>query len=162
MSALTESVLSAEIRNQIESHCARYPTREAVILPALHIIQEALGYVPPKAVEELAEMLKVAPAAVQDTLSFYGFFAQEAPLGQTRLWVCRSLSCAARGGEDLLEYLCQRLGIRPGETTSDGRITLEVAECIGACDYAPAILAGRVLWKNMTKEKIDQMLETLP
>lgn len=155
-------VLTDSVRKQIEAYFPKYPNREAVILPALHIIQEALGNVPPKAVEELAEMLGVPPARVQDTLSFYGFFVQEAPLGRTRIWVCRSLSCAARDGEALLEYLCQRLGIRPGQTTPDGRITLEVAECIGACDYAPAILAGRVLWKNMTKEKIDQMLESLP
>lgn len=157
-----ERVLPEEIRKQIEAYYPRYPNREAVILPALHVIQEALGYVPPRAVEELAELLGVPPARVEDTLSFYGFFAQDAPLGRTRIWVCRSLSCSARGGEDLLEYLCERLGIQPGQTTPDGRITLEVAECIGACDYAPAILAGRVLWKNMTKEKIDQMLESLP
>ncbi|MCS7303494.1 MAG: NAD(P)H-dependent oxidoreductase subunit E [Thermoguttaceae bacterium] len=157
-----EEVLTPDIRQQIEAYYPRYPTREAVILPALHVIQEALGYVPPKAVEELAQMLGLPPSTVQDTLSFYGFFAQDKPVGRTRLWVCRSLSCAARGGEELLDYLCQRLGIQPGQTTPDGRITLEVAECIGACDHAPAILAGRVLWKNMTKEKIDQMLESLP
>ena len=72
-----------------------------------------------------------------------------------RVWVCRSISCAACGGEELLEYLCEKLGIRPGETTPDGRVTLEFAECLGACDSAPAMLADDTLHKNLTREKID-------
>ena len=156
-----ERLLTDELLEAIRAHFSRYPTRRAVVLPALHLVNERLGYVPPQAVVELAELLELAPAEVQDTLSFYGFFRQDRPQGRTRVWVCRSLSCAARGGEDLLEYLCQKLGIRPGETTPDGRVTLEFAECLGACDYAPAILAGETLYKNMTKEKIDEMLASL-
>ena len=77
------------------------------------------------------------PAQVQDTLSFYGFFKQDKPQGRYRVWVCRSISCAACGGEELLEYLCEKLGIRPGETTADGRVTLEFAECLGALRRRP-------------------------
>ena len=73
-----------------------------MVLPALHVVNERLGCVPSAAVVEVAELLGLAPAEVQDTLSFYGFFKQDAPLGRARIWVCRSLSCAARGGEDLL------------------------------------------------------------
>ena len=86
-------------------------------LPALHLVNERLGYVPPQAVVEIAELLELAPAQVQDTLSFYGFFKQDKPQGRYRVWVCRSISCAACGGEELLEYLCEKLGIQPGETT---------------------------------------------
>ena len=156
-----ERLLTDDLLDAIRAHFPRYPTRRAVVLPALHLVNEQLGYVPPQAVVELAELLGLAPAEVQDTLSFYGFFKQDHAQGRTRMWVCRSLSCAARGGEELLEYLCEKLGIRPGETTSDGRVTLEFAECLGACDYAPAILAGDTLYKNMTKEKIDEMLASL-
>lgn len=156
-----EPVLADELLDRIRAFFPRYPNRRAVVLPALHAVNESLGWVPPHAVVAIAELLGLAPAEVQDTLSFYGFFKQDAPAGRTRLWVCRSLSCAARGGEDLLEYLCGKLGIRPGETTPDGRVTLEVAECLGACDHAPAILAGCVLWKNMTKEKIDELIASL-
>ena len=156
-----EHLLSDDLLDAIRAHFPRYPTRRAVVLPALHLVNERLGYVPPQAVVELAELLGLAPAEVQDTLSFYGFFKQDGPQGRTRMWVCRSLSCAARGGEELLDYLCEKLGIRPGETTPDGRVTLEFAECLGACDYAPAILAGDTLYKNMTKEKIDEMLASL-
>jgi NADH-quinone oxidoreductase subunit E len=156
-----ESLLTDDLRSAIRAYFPRYPTKQAVTLPALHLVQERLGRVPPRAVEEIAELLELAPAQVQDTLSFYGFFKQEKPLGKTRIWVCRSIACAACESESLLDYLCEKLGIRPGETTPDGRITLEFAECLGACDHAPAILADDTLHKNMTKEKIDELLKTL-
>lgn len=158
----TERVLGGEILEGIREYFPRYPNRRAVVLPALHLVNERLGYVPPGAVVEVAELLELAPAEVQDTLSFYGFFKQDRPQGRTRIWVCRSLSCAVCGGESLLEYLCEKLGIRPGETTPDGRVSLEYAECLGACDYAPAMLAGETLHKNLTKEKIDEFVESLP
>ena len=156
-----ERVLTSDIIGAVKAYFPRYPTRRAVVLPALHVVNERLGHVPLAAVVELAELLELAPAEVQDTLSFYGFFKQDRPQGRTRVWVCRSLSCAARGGEELLEYLCEKLGIRPGETTADGRVSLEFAECLGACDYAPAMLAGDTLHKNLTKEKIDAFVQSL-
>ena len=131
-------LLSPEILAAIQACFPRYPNRRAVVLPALHAVNEGLGYVPPEAVVEVAELLGLAPAEVQDTLSFYGFFKQDRPTGRVRIWVCRSISCAACGGEALLEHLCRRLGIRPGQTTPDGRVSLEFAECLGACDFAPA------------------------
>lgn len=156
-----QRILTDEIREAIRAYLPRYPTRQAVTLPALHVVNERLGYVPQQAVVEIAELLELAPAQVQDTLSFYGFFKQDQPVGRVRVWVCRSISCAACGGEELLEYLCEKLGIRPGETTPDGRVTLEFAECLGACDYAPAMLANDTLYKNLTKEKIDDFLASL-
>ena len=156
-----QGILTEAIRAAIRQHFPRYPNRRAVVLPALHVVSEALGYVPPQAVAEIAELLELAPAEVQDTLSFYGFFKQDRPLGRVRVWVCRSISCAARGGEELLEHLCERLGIRPGETTPDGRVTLEYAECLGACDFAPAMLANDTLYKNLNTEKIDAFVDSL-
>ncbi|MBN2024777.1 MAG: NAD(P)H-dependent oxidoreductase subunit E [Pirellulales bacterium] len=153
--------LDNDILDAIKSLFPRYPTRRAVVLPALHVVQERLGWVPPAAVVEIARLLELAPAEVQDALSFYGFFKQDRPLGRARIWVCRSLSCAARGGEDLLAHLCARLGIRPGQTTPDGRATLEVAECLGACEQAPAVLVNQTLHGNMTKEKIDALVDAL-
>jgi NADH-quinone oxidoreductase subunit E len=154
-------LLNDEIRAAIREYFPRYPIRRAALLPALQVVNERLGYVPPQAVVELAEMFEIAPAEIQDTLSFYAFFKQNAPQGRFRMWVCRSISCASRGGEELLDYLTERLGIRPGETTPDGRITLEFAECLGACDYAPAILVNETLHRDMTKEKVDRLIEEL-
>jgi NADH-quinone oxidoreductase subunit E len=152
-------ILTDEIRDAIRACFPRYPTRQAALLPALHVVNERLGYVPPEAVVEIADLLKLAPAEVQDTLSFYGFFAQDQPRGRATVWFCQSCSCAARGSEGLLVYLCEKLGIRPGETTPDGRVTVRAAECLGACDAAPAMLANDVLHRDLTGEKIDQFIE---
>ncbi|MGA2062334.1 MAG: NAD(P)H-dependent oxidoreductase subunit E [Thermoguttaceae bacterium] len=154
-------ILNEELRSAIEALFPRYPTKQAVVLPALHIVNERLGFVPAQAVVEIAELLGLSPAQVQDTLSFYGFFKQDKPMGTTHIWFCRSLSCAACGGEELLDYLSKKLGIKPGETTPDGRITLDFSECLGECDHASAIMINDVLHENMTKEKIDELLITL-
>ncbi len=154
-----ERILTDEMVTAIKAFFPRYPTRQAVTLPALHIVNERLRYVPLKAVEEIAELLELAPAEVQDTLSFYGLFKQDKPHGKTRAWVCRSVSCAIRGGEEILEHLCHKAGIHPGETTPDGALTLEFAECLGACEFAPCMLANQTLHKDLTEEKANVVLE---
>jgi NADH-quinone oxidoreductase subunit E len=156
------AVLTDEMTQAIQALFPRYPTRQAVTLPALHIVNQRLRHVPLAAVVEIAGLLELAPAEVQDTLSFYGFFKQDKPHGLTRAWVCRSISCALRGGEEVLDHMCHKLGIHPGETTGDGRLTLEFAECLGACDFAPCMLAGDTLHKDLTNEKADEFLNTLP
>lgn len=153
-----ERILTDEMVEAIRGYFPRYPTRQAVTLPALHIVNERLRYVPLQAVVEIAELLELAPADVQDTLSFYGYFKQDAPHGETRAWVCRSIACALRGGEEILDYLCERAGVKPGEATENGKLTVEFAECLGACEFAPCMLAGEKLEQNLTKEKIDQFL----
>jgi NADH-quinone oxidoreductase subunit E len=155
------SILNAEVRDQIDGLLSKYPTKQAVTLPALHLINENLGYVPMEAVVELAELLELAPAQVQDTLSFYGFFKQDRPMGKHHVQVCRSITCAACGGEELLEYFSEKLGIQPGETTADGRVTLDFAECLGVCDSAPAIMVNDVVYENMTKERVDELVEDI-
>lgn len=156
----TPRVLTDEMVREIREYFPRYPDRQAVTLPALHIVNQHLRHVPLQAVVEIAELLELAPAQVQDTLSFYGFFPQQAPHGQTRAWVCRSISCALRGGEEVLEHMCDRLGVKPGETTPDGKLTLEYAECLGACDFAPCMLAGEKLHKNLDHQAADQFLDS--
>jgi NADH-quinone oxidoreductase subunit E len=153
-----ERILTDEMIEAIQAYFPRYPTRQAVTLPALHVVNERLRCVPLAAVVEVAELLGLAPAEVQDTLSFYGFFKQDGPHGETRAWVCRSISCALRGGEAILEHLCRGAGIRPGQTTADGKLTVEFAECLGACEFAPCILAGKMLLKNVTPESADAFL----
>jgi NADH-quinone oxidoreductase subunit E len=153
-----QRILSAEMVAEITALFPRYPTKQAVTLPALHVVNEKLRYVPLEAVIEIAELLDLAPAVVQDTLSFYGLFKQDKPGGKVRAWVCRSISCALRGGEEVLTHMCHQAGIKPGETTPDGSLTLEFAECLGACEYAPCMLAGETLHKDLTAEKADAFL----
>ena len=155
------SILSEAMKEKIRSLFPRYPNKRAVTLPALHLVQAYLRCVPYQAMAEIAELLEISPAEVHDTMSFYGFFPQ-APMGDVRVWVCRSLSCMLRGGDELLEHACHRLSIEPGQTTPDGKLTVEFAECLGICDFAPAALAddGRV-YGPLTEESVDKMLEEL-
>jgi NADH-quinone oxidoreductase subunit E len=154
-------ILDTALRAEIENLLSRYPTKQAVTLPALHLINQHLGYVPTQAVVELAELLELAPAQVQDTLSFYGFFKQDKPKGKYQVYVCHSITCAACDGEELLKYLCEKLGVQPGETTADGRVNVDVTECLGACDAAPAMLVNDELHENVTKEKIDALVNAI-
>ena len=161
MSATTaQPVLTPAMRAEIEAYFPRYPTRQAVTLPALHIINEHLRHVPQQAIPELAEMLGLSPAQVYDTLSFYGFFKSE-PCGKVRAWVCRSISCSLRGGEEVLEALSQKLGVAPGHTTADGKVTLEFGECLGLCDFAPAMLANERVYKNLDVETAGEVASQL-
>jgi NADH-quinone oxidoreductase subunit E len=107
-------------------------------------------------------LLNLSPAEIHDAMTFYQFFREEEqPLGKTRLWVCRSLACALRGGEQLLGELCQKLNVKPGETTADGKITLEFAECLGACEGAPAVMVDDEHRHNVIPEKIDSLVQEL-
>ena len=100
-----QCILTDEMIAAIEAYIPRYPSKQAVTLPALHIVNDKLRYVPLQAVVEIANLLGLAPAQVQDTLTFYGYFKQDQPHGRCRLWVCRSISCALRGADDLRQAL---------------------------------------------------------
>jgi NADH-quinone oxidoreductase subunit E len=155
-------LLSADIRKKIEAYLPRYPSKQAVTLPALHIVQDELRCVPNEAIREIADMLDLSPAEVYDTMSFYGIFRDEKnKLGRTRLWVCRGLACAIRGGEELLADVCQKLHVKPGETTADGKITVEFAECIGVCEGAPAVLIDDVGRRGVTPDGVEQLVDEL-
>lgn len=155
-------VLNDELRQRIQAEFAKYPNKRAVTLPALHIVHSTLRAVSPAAIEEIAELLEVHPAEVHDTMSFYGFFRDEQhPLGTHRVSVCRSISCMLRGGEDLLGRLCRRFGVKPGQTTSDGKITLEFAECLGVCEGAPCMLVDEECHVELTEESATELIEKL-
>jgi NADH-quinone oxidoreductase subunit E len=159
MSVAQTRVLTPEMISAITALFARYPDKRAVTLPAIHIVNERRRYVPLDAVVEIAELLELAPAEVQDTLSFYGIFKQDQPHGRVRTWVCRSISCALRGGEEILDHLLEMTNIEAGQTTPDGALTVEFAECLGACEYAPCMLANTTLHKDLTIEKANAFLE---
>jgi NADH-quinone oxidoreductase subunit E len=156
------SVLTDELKNKITGLMPRYPSKQALTLPALHMVQDEMRCVPLSAIREIAEILELHASEVLDTMSFYGFFREEVDkLGRTRLWVCRSLPCLLRGGEELLEYCAQKLGVSPGGTTADGKVTLEFAECIGACEGAPCVLVNDEHVLDVTHEKADEVIGRL-
>jgi len=156
------SALTPTLRQQILDYLPRYPSKQAATLPALHLVQDELRCVPMEAVREIAELLDLHPSEVLDAMTFYGFFRDEHhKLGTTRLWVCRSLACAMAGGEQVLHDVCTKLHVKPGETTSDGKITVQYAECLGVCEGAPAVLIDDVDRKNVTPDKVDGLLDEL-
>jgi NADH-quinone oxidoreductase subunit E len=155
-------VLSEDLKNRIRAYIPKYPRKQAVTLPALHLVHDALRTVSNEAIVEIAEILELHPSEVHDTMTFYEFFKGEGEkLGTTRLWVCRGLACMLRGAYELIEHCEGKLGVHCGQTTTDGKITLEFAECIGACDGAPACLVNDVHAMNVTLEKADQLIQEL-
>jgi NADH-quinone oxidoreductase subunit E len=156
------SALSEDIVNRIKAYIPRYPSKQAVTLPALHLVHDEYRTVSNEAIVEIAGLLDLHPSEVHDTMTFYEFFKHDgAKLGKTRLWVCRGLACMLRDAYGLLDHCQTKLGVKCGETTPDGKITLEFAECIGACDGAPACLTDDVQVMNVTTEKADTLIAEL-
>ena len=153
-------VLSEEIRNRIRAEFPKYPDKRAVTLNALHMVHDAYREVSTEALREIAELLELHPSEVLDTMSFYNFFHEaDNPLGKKRVWVCRSISCMLRGGEELLEHCEKKLGVGHKGTTRDGLFSLEEVECIGACSWAPAAQVNYDFHENLTTEKMDKVLD---
>lgn len=156
------SALSEDLKQRIREYLPKYPHKQAATLPALHLIHDEHRCVSKEAILELADILELSPAEIYDAMTFYEFFHEEDnPLGQTRLWVCRGLACMLRGAYELLDHCQHKLGVACGQRTPDGKITLEFAECIGACDGAPAFLINDKHAMNMDIEKTDRLLEDL-
>jgi NADH-quinone oxidoreductase subunit E len=154
--------LSEDLKNRIRAFLPKYPRKQAATLPALHLVHDELRTVSNEAIVELAEILELHPSEVHDAMTFYEFFKGEGErLGKTRLWVCRGLACMLRGAYELIEHCESKLGVKCGHTTEDGAVTLEFAECIGACDGAPACLRNDVHVMNVTTEKADALIQEL-
>lgn len=148
-----------ELIPEFEKLRARYPAGfdSSLVLPCLRRIQEKRGYVADEDVDALVEYLRVPRIQIDEVLSFYGQFRRE-PVGRCHLQVCRNLSCSLRGAERMLAHLEKRLGIRPGETTADGRFTLSTVECLAACGTAPVLMVDEAYHESMTPEKLDALL----
>ena len=156
-------VLSDRVRTQIQNLIPRYPRKQAVTLPALHLVHDEMRYVSTEAIVEIAALLELHPSEVQDTMTFYQFFKEKESdkLGKERVWVCRGLACMLRGAYELIDHCEQKLGVHCGQTTADGKITLEFAECIGACDGAPAVLLNDEHVMNVTPAAADKLFEDI-
>jgi NADH-quinone oxidoreductase E subunit len=151
---------SAHTKQQIERLRTRYPTKQAALLPVLHIAQDEFGYLPDEAIELVAATLSLPPAHVYGVVTFYTMFHRE-PRGTNQLMVCTNVSCMLRGGYDILHHIERRLGIKKGETTADGAFTLIEEECLAACANAPMMICGPEYYLDLTPEKVDKVLEDL-
>ncbi len=146
------------MRARIEAEFTKYPSKRAALLTALHMVQDKYRCVSDQAMCELAEIFEISPAEVLDTMSFYDMYSRK-KMGNHKIGVCVSLSCELWGGKDLMDRLRKKLGITPGQTTEDGKFSVVGMECIGACEYAPAILLDERLHKIDSLDQLDQLVD---
>jgi NADH-quinone oxidoreductase subunit E len=139
---------------------SRFPRRRSALIPVVHLAQEQDGYVTEDAMEHVAELLEITPAEVYGTASFYEMFKFE-PVGRYCLNVCTNISCQLLGAYELLEHAEDRLGVKAGNTTADGLITLEDVECIAACTEAPAIQVNYRYRYKVTPSDLDRLIDDL-
>ena len=152
--------LSGAAQRRVQEALSRYPYKQAALLPVLHIVQEEIGYIPEEAEDDIAAIVSVPVVKVREVLSFYTLFHRR-PIGTYHLQLCRTISCTLRGHCNILKYVEEKLGIKDGETTADGKFTLMTVECLAACETAPMMQLNEKYYGNLTPEKIDEILENL-
>ena len=147
----------------IDKWIAKYPpeSRQAAVIPALHIVQDAnKGYLTNELMDELAAYLEMPEIAVYEVASFYSMYEHK-PIGKHKISICTNISCMLLGSEKIVKHLEEKLGIKLGETTADGKFTIKEVECLGACVGAPMCLIGRDYHEHLTPDKIDSILDKL-
>jgi NADH-quinone oxidoreductase E subunit len=136
----------------------QYPTKRALVLPALWLAQEQDGHLTVESMEYVAKRLEQSPVSVFAVVEFYTMFKTE-PVGKHQMQLCRTLSCNMRGCEDLQGTIERKLGIGPGEMTADGKFSFELVECLGACGNAPVMRMNNRFWNDLTVEKLERIID---
>jgi NADH-quinone oxidoreductase subunit E len=158
------AVLSPDALARIDKALAKYPAdqRKSAVMAALTIAQDEKGHLSTETMDFVADYLGMPPVAVYEVASFYTMY-DLAPVGKHKLCICTNLPCALSGANEAARHLKEKLGIDWGQTTPDGKFTLQEGECFGACGDAPAILHNnKKMLIGMTAEKIDRFLAELP
>jgi len=155
------ATFSPEVEAEIDWHLAKYPVMRSAILPLMFIVQRERGYLDPPGVAYLAERLKLRYTDVWEVATFYSMINLK-PVGRYHIQICKTLSCKIMGEEKITSHVCQRLGIKPGETTPDGRFTVSMVECLGSCGTAPMFQLNFDYHENLTPAKVDTILDSLP
>lgn len=155
------AVFSPAIEAEIDSHLAKYPVKRSAILPLMFIMQRERGWLDPPAVAYLADRLGIRITDVWEVATFYSMIHTE-PVGKYHIQICKTLSCKIMGEPQITEHVCHRLGIKPGETTADGRFTVSLVECLGSCGTAPMLQLGFDYQEDLTVDKVDELLDSLP
>jgi NADH-quinone oxidoreductase subunit E len=153
-------MLSDALNKKFDEVIARYPVKRSAIVPLLLYAQDELGCVSDEVIDEVARRVEVRPIEVVENISYYSMLHRR-PIGKYNLQVCTNISCMLRGGEEIFAYCAEKLGIGHKQTTEDGIFSLEEVECLGACCGAPAMQVNYDYHENMTREKIDALLEKL-
>ena len=148
-------------KREFERLLTRYPDKDAVILPALHLAQKEQGYVSDEAIVHIAELLSTSPARIEGVATFYTMYNRK-PVGKYHVQICRNISCSLLGAEHLIAHVAKKLGVQPGETTPDGKFTLTKVECLGSCGTAPVMQVNDDYHENLNEARIDAILDNLP
>jgi NADH-quinone oxidoreductase E subunit len=151
---------SPETLRRFAETVARYPKKEAAILPVLYLAQQEFGHLGPEAIEYVARLMEQSPAQVQGVVSFYTMFNTK-PIGRHHIQVCRTLSCALGGAEQISAFIKRKLGIDIGQTTADGRFTLSEVECLASCGTAPMMQINDDYYENLDEAKTEKILDAL-
>ena len=151
---------SRTLAREIEAMMATYPEARSATLPALRLAQERYGWLSPEALREVADALGTTPAYCHSVASFYDMF-HLAPVGRHLVEVCTNISCALVGAQQVVEAFQRELGVRPGETTADGQVTLKTMECAGGCGWAPVVMVDHRHREPTTPEDVPAVLQEL-
>ena len=155
-----EKILSEKFYQKMDQLSTRYPSRVALLLPALHAAQDELNWLPAEALAEIGKYIGIHPAQVREVASFYTMYNLN-PVGKYHVKVCTNVACALRGAEEIVEHCEKRFGVKCGETTPDKKFTLNEEECLGACGTAPVMILNNDYHENLTNKVIDQILDKL-
>ncbi|MCK9530370.1 MAG: NADH-quinone oxidoreductase subunit NuoE [Gammaproteobacteria bacterium] len=156
-------VITAQSRAEIDAWIAKYPPdrKASAVMAALRIVQEQNGgWLTNELMDAVADYLDMPPVAVYEVATFYSMYEHD-PIGRHKISVCTNISCMLRGAEEVVAHLEKRLGIKAGETTTDGKFTLKTVECLGACVGAPMLQLGKKYYELLTPEKLDELLDGL-
>jgi len=153
-------ILNEESVRKIEEKAARYPSKLSAILPAITIAYRQVGHLNAGVYREISRIIDVPYVEVAEAASFYTLFPKK-PVGKYLIQVCHNISCALLGADSLISYLEEKLGIKKGETTADGMFTIITVECLGSCATAPMMQINQDYYENLTREKVDNILEEL-
>jgi NADH-quinone oxidoreductase E subunit len=153
-------MLSDDTRHEIEALIRQYPQPRSALIPSLQLAQQEAGYLSVDVVCDVARIFRLSPNEVYEVASFYTMLFKK-PVGRYVIQVCTSISCLVCDCEEILNHLQQKLGIKPGETTSDQRFTLLEVECLASCGTAPVVQINEDYHENLTVEKLDRILDSL-
>ena len=156
-----EIKFSSEKLAEIKNIITRYPQgkQKSALLPVLHLAQQEFGgWLSVETMDYVAALLQLQPIEVYEVATFYSMYNVK-PVGKYVFEVCQTGPCMLNGSDNIIEYIQQKLNIKPGETTTDGIFTLKTVECLGACGYAPMMQLGKNYREHLTKEKVDMIIE---
>lgn len=151
-------MFTADFLQKLNKITSQYEQKRAALLPVLHCVQEKEGLITRESEEDVAKYLGIPVVHVHEVVSFYHLFHQTKK-GKCHFSVCQTTACALLGGEDIIGHIQNRLGIKPGETTADGKFSLSVVECLGACEIAPMMQCNKDYVGFLNKKKIDELIE---